>query len=88
MSGHRAFYLDNEDGTGLCTVQKENLEKKGGRFLGEPKELEQIPEENWIKKIDKSITKSIEKASKDYWDGKHKKKSGVKGHGSVGHGLK
>ena len=88
VSGHRPFYLDNEDGTGLHATKKGNLIKGMHRNLGEPKELKEVSKSDWIKKLNASKTKEINRASSDYWAGKGKKKSGVKGHGSVGHGPK
>ena len=88
MSGCRPFYLDNEDGTGLYTVKREKVKKPVHRNLGEPKEIEEVPKDKWIKKINATKTKEINKASSDYWAGKSKKKSSVKGHGSTGHGPK
>lgn len=87
MSGHRPFYLDNEDGTGLKTVTKGSTEVIH-RNLGEPKEIEEVPKKEWIKKVDAKKTKEILKATMEYWAGKGKKKSGIKGHGSVDHGPK
>jgi len=88
MPGVRPFYLDNEDGTGLKTVKSKKLKKPIHRNLGEPKEIKYLSRSEWIKKVDSKKTKEIEKASKDYWSGKTKKKSSARGHGSGGHGSK
>lgn len=88
ISGLRPFYLDNEDGTGLKTVQSEKLKKPIHRNLGEPKEIKEVSKKDWIKKVDKAATKAIKKESEDYWNKKGRKKSAARGHGSGGHGSK
>lgn len=69
VPGHRPFYLDNEDGTGLACVLKEKTEVSY-RSLGEPEEGKELPQSKWIAKVNAKKTRAINKVSNDYWKSK------------------
>lgn len=66
VPGHRPFYLDNEDGTGLAHIIDQKA-KVTYRSLGEPKEGKIVPRSKWVAKVNAKKTKAINKVSNDYW---------------------
>ena len=74
VGNHRPFYLDNEDGTGLYKIFNGGGSEHEHRSLGEPKELKEVPEKDWNRKILKGKGRDIEKFCDDYWKKKNPEK--------------